>query len=408
MKKDLDQLMKKMGIDAIHAEGHANRDADLYYLLNGVNIYAHYIKKRGKPACVVHSPIEREEAQKTGHQLINMNNYDLRRIAEKYQDQRKAGAHFLRLLFDELKVKGNVVFYGSYPVGEGYAYLRQVARLNRHIKIYEGKGRGTGLLTTARRTKDQGEIARIKKVRNSVVRAFNVMLKEVHQCKVKDGFIMRGRNARLSIGDLRNIIRRELFACKTIDSAGMIVAQGRDAGVPHNSGRDRQPVRLGQPVVFDIFPQELDGGYFFDFTRTVCFGYAPRPLKMLYDTVSCAHDYACSLLKVGRKTRDVEQSICEYFESKGHRTFLHTPRTQVGYCHSLGHGIGLNIHENPFFNLLKTNKDRIEPNMVFTIEPGLYYPDQGQGVRIEDVIHVDERGRIVNLTNYPRRLVIPL
>lgn len=408
MKKDLDRLMKKMGIDAIHAEGHANGDADLYYLLNGVNIYAHYIKKRGKPAYVVHSPIEREEAQKTGHKLINMNNYDLRRLAEKYQDQRRAGAHLLRLLFDDLKVRGSVVFYGRHPMGEGYAYLRQVARLNRRIKIYESKGRGTDLLAAARRTKDQGEVERIKKVRDSVIRAFNVMLKEVRACRVRDGFIVRGRKDRLSIGHLRNILRRELFAREAIDSAGMIVAQGRDAGVPHNSGRDRQPVRVGQPIVFDIYPQEADGGYFFDFTRTVCFGAVPRPLKLLYDTVSGAHDYACSLLKVGRKTRDVEQKVCEYFESNGHPTFLNTPRTQVGYCHSLGHGIGLNIHESPFFNLVKTNRDRIEPNMVFTIEPGLYYPDKGQGVRIEDVIHVDERGRIVNLTNYPRRLVIPL
>lgn len=408
MKKDLDQLMKKMGIDAIHAEGYANRDANLYYLLNGVNIYARYVKKRGKPAYVVHSPIEREEAQKTGHQLINVNNYDLRRISEKYQDPRKASAHFLRLLFDELKIRGNVVFYGNFPLGEGYAYLRQVARFNRNIKIHEDRGRSTNLITVARRTKDETEIARIRKVRDSVVAAFNAMLKEARQCKVQDGVLVRGRNDRLSIGDLRSILRRELFTRQAIDSEGMIVAQGRDAGVPHNSGRDRQPVRAGQPVVFDIYPQEVGGGYFFDFTRTVCFGSAPRPLKLLYDTVSGAHELACSLLRVGRRTREVEQKICEYFEGHGHRTFLNTPRTQVGYCHSLGHGIGLNVHESPFFSLLKTNHDRIEPNTVFTIEPGLYYPERGQGVRIEDVIYVDPRGRIVNLTNYPRRLVIPL
>lgn len=408
MKKDLDQLMKKMRIDAIHAEGYGNRDSNLCYLLNGVNIYARYIKKRGGPAYVVHSPIEREEAQKTGHKLINMNNYDLRRITEKYREPSKASAHIMRLFFEELKIKGNVVFYGNFPLGDGYAYLRQVAKTNRNIKIYESKGRSSDLITLARRTKDATEVARIKKVRDCVVRAFNVMLQEARQCKVRDGCLMRGRNERLVIGDLRRTLQRELFARRVIDSEGMIVAQGRDAGVPHNSGRDRQPVRLGQPIVFDIYPREMEGGYFFDFTRTICFGAAPRPLKLLYDTVSGAHEYACSLLRAGRRTRDIEQKVCEYFEAHGHRTLLNTPRTQIGYCHSLGHGIGLNVHESPFFNLLKTNENRVEPNTVFTIEPGLYYPEQGMGARIEDVIYVDPRGRIVNLTNYPRRLVIPL
>jgi hypothetical protein len=84
MKKDLDRLMKKMKIDAIYAEGSANRDTNMYYLLNGTNISAYYIKKRGKPAYVVHTPIEREVARRTGHRLININRYDRPRILEKY------------------------------------------------------------------------------------------------------------------------------------------------------------------------------------------------------------------------------------------------------------------------------------------------------------------------------------
>ena len=406
MKKDLDRLMRKLKVDAIYAEGHASGDANMFYLLNGANIFAHYIKTRGKPPVVVHVPIEREEAKATGYRLINTNSYDRQRIQEKYRDQRKANAHFVGMLFKDLKVKGNIAFYGSFSLGEAYNYARQIRRASNGVKIYEATDRG--LITHARMTKDKKEIERMKGVRNGVVYAFDAMLRYVRGCRVtRDGYLLAGRK-RLLIGDLRKCIRRELFAHGAIDSAGLIVAQGRDAGIPHNQGRDRQPVRTGRPIVFDIFPQEIGGGYFFDFTRTICIGYAPDPVRKLYNTVARACDYAFSMLKVNRQTRDVEHKICEFFEKEGHKTFLSTAKNQVGYCHSLGHGIGLNVHERPFFNLIKTNRDRIEPGVVFTIEPGLYYPEKGYGVRIEDVVYINERGKPVNLTQYPRRLVVPM
>ncbi len=406
MKRDIDALMKKMNVDAIYAEGHASRDTNMYYLLNGANIFGHYIKKRGKPAYVVHTSIEREVAARSGHRLINVNTYDRQKFLEKYKDAQKANAYFVAKLFDDLKVKGNVIFYGNFPLGAGYKYMKHILRFNKRVRLHDGNE--GGLIALARLTKGEEEIVRIRRVRDAVIRSFNAMLASARTCSIKDGFLMAERRRRLLIGDLRHIIRRELFAYGVIDSGGLIVAQGRDAGVPHNSGRDRQPVRTGVPIVFDIFPQEIGGGYFFDFTRTVCFGSAPKSVRELYNTVSRAHDYACSLLKVGSRTRDIEHKVCEFFEREGHKTFLSDNKTQVGYCHSLGHGLGLNIHESPYFNVFKTNKSRIEPGMVFTIEPGLYYPGKGYGVRVEDVIHVTKKGKIVNLTKYPRRLVVPI
>lgn len=406
MKKDLDRLMKKLKVDAIYAEGHSSHDTDMFYLLNGASIFAHYIKKRGVPAYVVHVPIEREVAKETGHRLINMNHYDRHSILEKFRENRKANAYFVSMLFNDLKVKGSVAFYGNFSLGGGYNYARHIRRACKNVRIFEAKD--SGLITRARMTKDGDEIKRMKAIRNGVVHAFEAMLRYVRGCRVKNnGFLYDGKK-RLLIGDLRRVIRRELFMRGYIDSAGLIVAQGRDAGVPHNKGRDRQPVKAGKTIVFDIFPQEIGGGYFFDFTRTVCFGYADKPVRKLYDTVAGARDYAFSLLKVGRRTRDVERKICEYFEKEGHRTFLSDAKNQVGYCHSLGHGVGLDIHERPFFNLLKTNTDCIEPGVVFTIEPGLYYPDKGYGVRIEEVVYINERGRVVDLTSYPHRLVVPM
>ncbi len=66
----------------------------------------------------------------------------------------------------------------------------------------------------------------------------------------------------------------------------------------------------------------------------------------------------------------------------GHPTIEQDPQTVNGYNHSLGHGIGINIHEKPFMGAM--SKDKLVKGSTFTVEPGLYYPDKGMGVRIED------------------------
>lgn len=406
MKKDLDKLMKKMRVDAIFAQGSSNNDPTIYYLLNGINVSGIYIKKRGERAYFIHSPIEREEALKTGLRLISMNKYDIRKTYNKYKDRLKASALFAKMVLDDLKVKGNVAFYGNVALGSGYNYLRQVLKFDKKISVHYDCGKS--LVTRVREAKDEDEVSQIKQARNGVSYAFNALLKQAQKMRVEHNTIMKGRGKKLLIGDLKDMIKMELFKKGLVSSCGLIVAQGRDAGVPHNSGEDREAVKLGKTIVFDIFPQKLGGGYFFDFTRTVCFGFASAKLKELYRLVSDAQDYIFNRLKVGKRTGDIETAVCKFFEKSGHPTFLSNSKTEVGYCHSLGHGLGLNIHESPSFGLAKNNPDRIEPGMVFTVEPGLYYPEKNFGIRLEDVIYVDKKGKMINLTNYPRKLVVEM
>jgi len=406
MKKDLDKLMRKMGIDTIYAAGKATADTTMYYLFNGANIYAHYVKKRGRPAVVIHYPIEREVAQKSGLRLININKYEIKQIFEKYPDAVKAEAFLIKTIFDDLKIRGTVAFYGMRTFATSYHVLRQFLKFDKRIRIHYDTGKS--ILSMARQTKGRDEVRRIRQVRNGVIAAFTHMLRTVQDMKVKNNVIMKDKKRMLRIGDLKGMLRRELFERNFVNSDGMIVAQGRDAGVPHNTGRDLETVRLGKTIVFDIFPKESGGGYCFDFTRTICFGYAPPKIQEVYKTVKDAQDYAINMLKVGKQNLDIEKSVCKFFEQRGHPTLFCNPKTQIGYCHSLGHGLGLNVHESPSFNLLKTNKDKITPGHVFTIEPGLYYPEKGFGVRLEDVIYVDTRGAIVNLTRCPRKLVVEM
>lgn len=406
MKRDLDRLMADLGIDAIYAEGLAHSDPVLYYLLNGVGIYGRYIKRRGRPACLIHKSIEREEAAKTGLRRFDMGRFDLRAIVEKRQDPAVTSGRVTGLLLDRFKVTGKVACYGLAPLGASYHYLKALQRLNRRLDIFNTVGQD--LIARARETKDAREVARIQRAGRAVIGSFNQVINTVRRMKKRKNRIYMTPRAVLTIGDLKRMLKEQLFRHDLVNSDGLIVAQGRDAGVPHNSGQDRQAVELGRTIVFDIFPQESGGGYFFDFTRTICFGHAPERIRSLYAVVKEAQDRIFGWLKVGERTIEIEKKLCRYFEGLGHPTMLSDRRTQIGYCHTLGHGIGLNVHESPSFGLLEINHDTIKPGAVFTVEPGLYYPDQGFGIRLEDVAYADPRGRIVNLTSCRRELVVEM
>ena len=100
---------------------------------------------------------------------------------------------------------------------------------------------------------------------------------------------------------------------------------------------------------------------------------------------------------------------CEYFESKGHKSQLNTKGSLLdGYVHSLGHGVGLNIHERPFSGLDADETHRLAPGVVITSEPGLYYPDKGMGFRIEDTLWVRPDGKMEILADYPYDFVLPM
>jgi Xaa-Pro aminopeptidase len=186
----------------------------------------------------------------------------------------------------------------------------------------------------------------------------------------------------------------------------MIFAQGRDAGFPHNRGEEDQELRTGQPIVFDLFPREKGGGYHHDLTRTWSLDYATPEVQAVYDQVMEAYDIGVEMARAGVTAKSVQEAVQDYFEAQGYPTGRSQPGTQVGYVHGLGHGIGLNIHEAP--NMSHLSQDTLKIGNVLTIEPGLYDPDKGYGVRVEDSCYIDDNGQVVSLTPFRKDLVLPL
>jgi len=224
----------------------------------------------------------------------------------------------------------------------------------------------------------------------------------------KNGTLVLEDNTPVTIGLVKSKINLWLAEAGAENPEQTIFAIGRDAGVPHSLGTDEDEIELGKTIVFDIFPCEIGGGYFYDFTRTWCVGYAPDDAQNLYDQVKHVYDTVVSELDLNQPFRLYQKRTCDLFEEMGHPTLQTNPRTVEGYVHSLGHGLGLHVHEMPFSGSTATDQEKLVPGAVFTIEPGLYYPDKGMGVRLEDTYYVTEQGTIEKIVDFPMELVIPV
>jgi Xaa-Pro aminopeptidase len=178
-----------------------------------------------------------------------------------------------------------------------------------------------------------------------------------------------------------------------------IVACGADAADPHDRGSG--PLRPDESVIVDIFPRDKETNYFADMTRTFVKGEPNDTVAEWYDLTQTAKEAAFDALEPGATGKDVHDAVCDVYEDAGWPTLRSDERTETGFIHSTGHGVGLDIHEGPS---LSPRGGELKPGHVVTIEPGLYDPEFG-GVRIEDIAVVTEDGH-ENFTDYPEELVV--
>ena len=128
----------------------------------------------------------------------------------------------------------------------------------------------------------------------------------------------------------------------------------------------------------------------------------------LYEQVHEVYQKIYSEMRMGEWFASYQKRTCELFEEMGHPTVMSQPETEEGYVHSLGHGVGLHIHERPFSGMNALAGDVLGPGTILTLEPGLYYPKRGMGVRLEDTIWVRPDGKLEILVDYPMDLVLPV
>lgn len=248
----------------------------------------------------------------------------------------------------------------------------------------------------ARTVKTPAEVRAITQAIRHVEVAVGLAIQTLKKSVIRRGKIYY-RGEKVTSESLKKIINVSLMENDCI-GAHSIVACGEHAVDPHNEGSG--PIYANQSIIMDIFPRDSRSRYFADFTRTVVKGKASPRLKKMYQAVKEGQEIAFKTVRHGADGSLIHNLIQKRFSALGFPTGMIDGRMQ-GFFHGTGHGLGLDIHEQPS---ISPRHDILKAGHVVTVEPGLYYAGVG-GVRLEDVVLVTRSG-CKNLTRFPKFLEV--
>jgi len=359
----LDEAIRAAGAAAYVAYA-SSADADLLYLTRfRTTDPIVYLKKPGERGAIVVSQMELGRGvRESTAAVMTRADAGLPEIMKEEKDRTRAYARMIAGLSG-----GDILVPPQFPVG-----------LAREMEQFHRVAVDGGTVASMRAVKRPDEVREIRKVVLAAEAAVSKAIRIISRATVVDGTLHRNGKP-LTSEAVKQEMHRLLLArgCRAQDT---IVACGTDSAVPHLRGSG--PLAEGEPIIIDLFPQDEITGYCADLSRTVVKGEPDLKVAEMYRAVREAQRLAASRAKPGVDGAALHQAVVEFFAEQGFES------TTRGFIHSLGHGIGLEVHENPS---LGPGGGPLEAGNVFTLEPGLYYPEVG-GVRLEDMALLTPRG----------------
>ena len=252
------------------------------------------------------------------------------------------------------------------------------------------------LFDDRRRAKTEAQIAGMRRAQRAAEAAMDVCRELLRRAEIKgDRLLLDGNELMVErVKADMNVA----FAAHDTTADEYIVAPGAQGAVGHDMGSG--PIRPSTPLVVDIFPRDNASAVYTDMTRTFVVGGVPDDVREWHRLCKEALDRAVAETRPGADCRSLFDLTCDIFEAAGEptqRTKKPGETLVDGFFHGLGHGVGLEVHEEPGLGRLAEGK--LVAGDVVTIEPGLYRAGYG-GVRLEDIVLVIENGAEV-VTNYP-------
>lgn len=247
-----------------------------------------------------------------------------------------------------------------------------------------------------RRVKSQAELAGIRRAQaaaNAGMRAAAELLRRAEPSG--DRVLLDGEP--LTCERLKEAIRDATSRLGASAGEELIVSHGAQSAIGHEMGSG--PIAPGEPVVIDMWPRDGESACFADMTRTFVVGEAPNELRQYHELTRESLARSLAAVRPGVEGRELHRLSCEPYEEAGLPTQLSKQPGQVlqdGFFHSLGHGVGLEVHEAP---PLGRAPGVLMAGDVITLEPGCYRRGFG-GCRLEDLVLVTEDGYEV-LTDFP-------
>ena len=246
-----------------------------------------------------------------------------------------------------------------------------------------------------RRVKNDAELAGIRRSQRACEAAMDEARSLLRRADRANGGL-RLEGEPLTCERLKVAVER-VFSAHGVSSDDPIVSHGPQTAVGHDSGSG--PISPDEPIVLDLAPRDRSTGCYADMTRTFVVGTPPDELVEYARLVKEALDRSIAEIRAGASGKHLFELACEVFERHGYptlRTKEHGSVLADGFYHSLGHGVGLEVHEEP--SLGRVGEELLAGDVV-TVEPGLYRSGFG-GCRLEDLVLVTADGA-ENLTQYP-------
>jgi Xaa-Pro aminopeptidase len=246
------------------------------------------------------------------------------------------------------------------------------------------------IFDSRRRTKNASELAGIRRAQAGAERAMGVIRDRLRQ------------GGDLTCEELQGLALQAFSESGVIAPDMVIVSHGEQTAIGHEPGHG--PISEGEAVIADLYPQDPVSGCYADMTRTFCMGEPPEELVRYHDLVKEALDRAVDAIRRGITGKELHRMTCELFQEHGFPTQLTKDPDRPledGFFHGLGHGVGLEVHEQP--GLGRTGEELVAGD-VLAVEPGLYRKGFG-GCRLEDLVLVTDDGAEV-LTDFDYGLTV--
>jgi len=396
LRGDLNAILAENDVEALLLYSDSYRDANMYYLTKFLAPDPFIFLKRvdADPVIVVNQ-MEYPRAQKQSivKDVKSYSDYNYLEAVKTTKDPQLGAMEFIAKVAEkELGTGTRICVPPNFPVIAADVLREEGLTINPMF----------GVVEKARETKDSHEVEEIKAVQAVNEEVTSEAIELIANSDVGSNKTLLINGEPLTVGKIKSFFGRKLLENGCLPEEDIIVACGTKASDPHYVGELEDKLKADQPIILDSYPRSIQKRYWTDMTRTVVKGRASDKLEKMFDAVSEAKNASFDAIQAGALGSHVYDVCCDVLEKAGYDTTRGGKKITKGMTHSLGHGVGLQIHESPRMSEVYTSP--LKAHSIVTVEPGLYDPQIG-GVRLEDIIEVTKSG-YNNLTKMETQLEI--
>jgi len=383
LREDLDNILAEKGAEALLLYSESYKNANMYYLTKFLapDPFIFLKKVNGNPIIVVNQ-MEYPRAQKQSivKDVRSYVDYKYLEIVKTAKEPHLGTMKFIaNVARKELGAQTRIYVPYDFPAMIADILKEEGLTIKPMFNVIE----------KARETKDADEIDEIKTVQAVTEEVTAEAINLIANADVGANGTLIIKKEPLTVGKVKTFFGSRFSGHGCSMEEDIVVACGPGGSDPHYSGLPQDELKANQPIVFDIYPRSIQKRYWTDMTRTIVKGKASDKIKKMFTAVIEAKNASIDAIRAGALGSDVYNICCDVLEKAGYETSRGGKQITRGMTHGLGHGVGLDTHEDPRLN--EFYRFPLKEHNLVTIEPGLYDPKLG-GIRIEDIVEVTKAG----------------